>query len=351
MDIDKIQYEEEPIGGPQSGPVEISIEEDALNIVNDVIINDRDDMQWDEQTPKETEAEEEVEEAEKPLKKKNKISFEKRFKQVYSEKKQMEELLHQQYEENQRLQSMVQEKNITSVLLAEDALDQRMERAKSVLKTAIDNGDTDLQVDAYAEFSRLQGEKNEINSYKAANGIQSDRKQSQSQQMEPQYEERRYNQPQEERQPEPTPELSLWLNENPFMDANSPEFDQDMYNEVRGVDSRLARQYTKAGKKSQIGTQKYFDELNAYIAENFDDEGEVYVTENPQMKSPSTSVASPRQISNPLSSNKSPTRINLTPDEVDIALNMNFQHPNGKQYTREESCRAYAIQKIKMMKQ
>lgn len=345
MDLDQIHTEEEPIGGEQTGPVEISIEEDALNTVNEVIINDRDDMHWDEEdAPKEAEP--------TPVKKKNKISFEKRFKQVYSEKKQMEEMLQQQYEENQRLQHMIQEKSITSVLLAEDGLDQRIERVKNLLKTAIDNSDTELQVEAYAEFSRLQGEKNDINAYKAANGITSDRQQNPPQRAEQHYEEQRYND-YNQRQSEPaiTNELAEWLNENPAIDPRSDEFDPALNEEVRLYALKLERQYKREGKSSHIGKQRYFDELNAYIADNFDDEDDSYAHEAPQMKRPNTAVASPRQSSNPLSTGKSPTRINLTPDEIDIAMNMNFQHPNGRPYSREEACRAYAVQKIKMMKQ
>lgn len=349
MDLDQIHDAEAPIGGEQTGPVEISIEEDALNTINQVIVNDRDDMQWEEEeAQKETEAEAEP----APVKKKNKVSFEKRFKQVYSEKKQMEEMLQQQYEENQRLQQMIQEKSITSVLLAEDGLDQRIERVKNLLKTAIDNSDTELQVEAYAEFSRLQGEKNDINAYKAANGITSDRQKPQAPRADQYYEEQRYNDyNQRQQEPAITNELVEWLDENPAIDPRSDEFDPEMNEEVRLYALKLERQYKREGKSAQIGKQRYFEELNAYIADNFEGSSDSYATEAPQMKRPNTAVAPPRHSSTPLSAGKSPTRINLTPDEIDIAMNMNFQHPGGRPYSREEACRAYAVQKIKMMKQ
>lgn len=140
-----------------------------------------------------------------------------------------------------------------------------------------------------------------------------------------------------------------WLEQNPFMDVNSPDYDKTLSNEVTKYSDIIEGRYKRSGKGHLVGTAQFYDTLNDYIKENIEgDIEESMPSPRPLMKSPSHEVFTPQNSSSPVSRGTSqPHKITLTAEEKAFAEGLSVSHPNGQQYTKEELWRAYASHKIK----
>lgn len=335
------ELEREPaIGAPDEGDVELSFEEESLKAINEIIVNDKGDGRKENEEVPETEENEEPVPEDKPKKKRS--TFESRIKQLHSENKKHQEHIEELVALNHDLNIKAEENSRIAIFQYEDALNQRLYATKQLIKQAEEDGDLDLKIDAQTDYSLLKRDKQDLEALKASKGLSDNKAETPPP---PHYE----RPPKEDKFPYDAELLEGWLEENPFMDVNSPHYDKNLSNEVTRYSDLLESKYKRTGKGHLVGTDQFYNSLNNYIKENIEEEGEDSLpAPRPLMKPPSNEVFTPQNSSSPVSRGSSQIhKITLTAEEKAFAESLPITHPNGQQYTKEELWRAYASHKLK----
>ena len=61
-----------------------------------------------------------------------------------------------------------------------------------------------------------------------------------------------------------------WIEKNPWANENSEDFDPDLHGEADEYSIKLMKKYTISGRKSEIGSSEFFDEISNYIHSKYE---------------------------------------------------------------------------------
>ena len=142
----------------------------------------------------------------------------------------------------------------------ESMIDSHIRNAKQIKAKAIEDGDISAQIDADEALAAAVSDKRRIDEYKMQQKMyEEDQKTSSVRQPAQQ----NHQEPQEQYV---TPEASEWLEENPWFDEDSDDFDPDLQQKAITYSNHLNNKYQKMGKLDRISTYEYFDDINRYMS-------------------------------------------------------------------------------------
>jgi hypothetical protein len=207
----------------------------------------------------EEEVEEEPEKTEKK-KKKNRTSEKNRISQLTRELRHAQAVAADVINRNQYLESKVTQKEKDNLTAQENYLTSQKERVKKYLTDAIEEGDPTK----IAEANDLLGQYN-------AEILWLTR---QKQNVEPELQEQQsYKKPSSEDlayTSDHREAFSEWIENNPWANENSDDFDRDLHAEADEYSIKLMKKYTISGRKSEIGSSEFFDEISDYIHSKYE---------------------------------------------------------------------------------
>lgn len=162
--------------------------------------------------------------------------------------------------ENDRLKKLNDSSTQAAMVHYDSSVKLRLDRAKQVKALAIENGDVNAQVDADVEIGRIAAQMEQLEAYKSQESVR-ERQQAPEQEQ--------YRQQQRAPQAQLNEDTESWLADNTWFVPNSPDFDQDMHQEVQAYAESLDRKLRRTGQEDKIMTREYFDEINNYVQREF----------------------------------------------------------------------------------
>lgn len=245
-----------------------------------------------------------------PPKKREKELTKTRFNQIQREKYQAIHENRALKEEIERLRNFSDLSNKAAMSNYDQAIQLKEQTASQKLTQAIENGDVQLQTEAYKDMAKIAAEQQQLNSWKAQQQLNQNSKPQQE------YTDR-YQYPQEQN----PPELSNWISENTWFDKYSPDFDAEMADEVISYARTLDNKFIRSGQKNKLLSKEYFNEINRYVQQ------EIYGQESPQQNRtltmrPSKNIVSPVSKGTQIAKAQR-DRVSLTADEKDLARRLN----------------------------
>lgn len=194
-----------------------------------------------------------------------------------------------------------------------------MDRAKSKLTKALEDGDISVQAEMTAELALLAAKAEQLNVWKSQKQIDEENR--------PPTQINRGQQPQanqadEDYEPEEieNPIMAKWINDNTWFNQQSDDFDPEMYEEVLGFATAYDKKLARIGQSNKIGTREYFDEINNYVRSEFYSEPQPTHSRTLNMKQSTIPVAPVGNGAQRAKSTK-PT-ISLNAEEKDFAVTM-----------------------------
>lgn len=211
------------------------------------------------------------EDEEEKTKKKNRVSERKRIAQLTRQLKQAQSVTHDVLARNQYLETKLTEKQKEALASEENFLSSQKERVKQILTDAIEEGDASKIAEAQDLLSQYNTQ------------IQLKKTQASTFQNTPQ---NTYTPPSPiiDEDDDDNEEGRSWLENNSWADPKADDFDEDLYNVADQYSIKLAKKYTLQGKKSEIGSPKFWNEITNYMHESYE-----ISDESPQHKPPSPS--------------------------------------------------------------
>ena len=202
----------------------------------------------EEDAPTQEESSEPDEEEKEKRGKKNRTSEKKRIADLTRQLKQAQSVAHDVLNRNQFLETKLSERQKAEIVQREKLLLSEKERVKNYLNNVTEEGDVAKQVEAQDLLSQYNASLELLkNGY---NPDPSDQKQYQAPQ--PRYEEPQY---------EIDDVAQDWLDNNPWANPHSSEFDQSLHEEADNYSIKLAKKYKLSGRKAilavQISLMKY----------------------------------------------------------------------------------------------
>lgn len=194
-----------------------------------------------------------------------------------------------------------------------------MDRAKSKLTKALEDGDISVQAEMTAELALLAAKAEQLNVWKSQKQIDEENRQptqiNRGQQSQA-------NQADEDYEPEEieNPIMAKWINDNTWFNQQSDDFDPEMYEEVLGFATAYDKKLARTGQSNKIGTREYFDEINNYVRSEFNSEPQPTHSRTLNMKQSTIPVAPVGNGAQRAKSTK-PT-ISLNTEEKDFAVTM-----------------------------
>lgn len=189
---------------------------------------------------------------EKPAKtsglEKEKEKYWSKLKKERAEKAQLAEQLEQLQQEKLQMEQMLSQAINTGSTHYKNNVASELEMAQARLQLALENGDAAGVSRATAEISKATHALNE------ASRIASFPKEEYSQEHLNQVQAREY----EDR-------LYSWLESNPEVDRNAPEYDEKLTASVLSFIKKLDRKYQTGGKEHLIGGSAYYGMIDEYI--------------------------------------------------------------------------------------
>lgn len=308
--------EEENISWEVSGVPDESINPDEAIVKDKSIQNpesDNGEVREEEKIKDESPPADGDEEKEK-AKKKNRTSEKKRIADLTRQLKQAQSVAHDVLTRNQYLETKLTEKQKEALAQEENLITSQKERIKKYLADALEEGDSEKIADAHDLLSQYNAELRLINSRKN------------SPQTEQQYAPPPPQQPYYIEQDQVDHEIGAeWLDNNPWANPHSPDFDPELHQEADNYSIKLAKKYTLSGKKSEIGSAEFFDEISNYMQSCYEIEPSSQI-EKPQskgriqMKTETSSRVAP--VTRNINAGESTTRkadIVLTPEQREMA--------------------------------
>lgn len=147
----------------------------------------------------------------------------------------------------------------------EESLEFKEQAVLERLKIAKENGDFEKEIACTQELANVA-------SRKATQQLSRSLNQQHSSAQAAQHNYQQYNNYAEPQytpsyEPEPVNEpvnehYENWLDDNPWADSNSPEYDQSMAKEVYEISQAVDKQFILNRQRDMIGTPQYFDKLN-----------------------------------------------------------------------------------------
>lgn len=317
--IDRSQDPQQEISWEVSGEGEIPTPPQLEGEKEEVVTpEDREEIQEAQQPIPETdpESEEDSEETEKK-KKKNRTSERNRIGQLVGEVKHLKSVVNDVLKRNEFLESKAAQKEKEAFATQENYLTAQKERVKKYLADAIEEGDPSKIAEANDLLSQYNAE------------ILLMGKQKESLQANPQPQ-NTYKQPYYQ-EPTETPYQEVgkeWMHKNSWANPDSPNFDQEMYEEADNYSIRLARKYKLEGRGDEIGTPEFFDEITDHVKQSYDispppPPSKPQSRDRMQMKTDQSPPVGPVNRQAPL--NQAPLKakdISLTPEQKEIAYSL-----------------------------
>lgn len=254
-------------------------EETPLPPEQEIIIEEEKPLS-EESEEKEQDVETEIEEGpeseeNKNKKKKNRKSEKNRISQLTRELRQAQAVAADVINRNQYLESKVTQKEKDNLTTQENYLTAQKERVKKYLTDALEEGDPSK----IAEANDLLGQYNaEILWLGRQKQNVEPEVQTPSSYTKPTYNEPVYT-------PDHREAFNEWVENNPWANENSEDFDRDLHDEADEYSIKLMKKYTISGRKSEIGGTEFFDEISGYIHSKYEVESDL--SPIPSSKQPS----------------------------------------------------------------
>lgn len=226
-------------------------------------------------------------------------------------------------EENNQLRHLLDEAIRHTSQTSEAALLQMEQNTHLVLnqaleakRRALEEGDTELALQADLEIGRSTAKLESIDNYQKQKHFEYQQQAAQQQILQQQMSQQKMAQQQALQHQEvsiPSP-AKEWINENPWFLPSSPLYDPEKAQEVQAFTQILDKKIEREGRQEEYFSKEYFDQVNKYIDENFGriNKPLTYKTTNaPVSGVHRSSLSSPQK-----------TRITLTEDERTMAKQM-----------------------------
>jgi hypothetical protein len=211
-------------------------------------------------------------------------------------------------EEKDQYANYMEHSNKAAMTHYDEAIQLRLDKAKQAKKIAYEMSDPDGIVEADIELARVAAQIESLNSWKAQEAAR-------QQQYSHHYQQE--SRGREEPEVEFNEESQSWIAQNPWFDANRREYDPEKAEAAlayaRSLDLSLARK----GQEHLALTRDYFNKIDRYMRESFDDFEE---TRPMRMKQPAAPVAPVQRTGNSVKPPKE--KFILTEDEKFMARNM-----------------------------
>jgi hypothetical protein len=306
----------EPDDNEKLGETLTSHERDIVQVPEIASETQREERE-EEDAPDQKESPEPDEEEKEKKFKKNRTSEKKRISDLTRQLKQAQSVAHDVLNRNQFLETKLNEKQKAEIVQREKLLLSEKERVKNYLNNVTEEGDVAKQVEAQDLLSQYNASLELLkNGY---NPDPSDQKQYQAPQ--PKYQESQY---------EIDDVAQDWLDNNPWANPHSNEFDQSLHEEADNYSIKLAKKYTLSGRKNEIGSSDFFDEISDFMKKSYEisePESQSYSKQEPkgriQMKTETTTKTAPvSRDSNMGQSHQKPKDIQLTAEERETARSL-----------------------------
>lgn len=212
----------------------------------------------DQEDPVEEDQEEETEKEKK--KKRNRTSEKNRISQLTKELRQAQAVAADVINRNQYLESKATQKEKENLETKENYLTSQKERVKKYLTDAIEEGDPSKIAEANDLLGQYNAEILWLNRQKQNVEPESTNTQPYTQ---PIYQDHVYT-------PDNKEAVNDWIENNSWANQNSDDFDRDLYEEADQYSIKLMKKYTIAGRKGEIGTPEFFNDITNYIHSKYE---------------------------------------------------------------------------------
>lgn len=222
----------------------------------------------------EQEVQEEVpEEKVVPEKKKKHTSLKTEFNKVQREKYQALNEIENLRKENERLQQLASQNAEAAMTHHDKSIELKLQQARAAKAAAYDSADTEAMIKADEMFAEAINQKAASDRWKSEQSYLKAQQQRQQQDLQQQ---QQYQQQQEDSYPEVerSEEADNWLASNPWFDQQSRDYNPTLAELAQNHSLELERKYALLGKEDKIYSQEYFDEIDRYLSDAFQDDGE-----------------------------------------------------------------------------
>lgn len=274
------------------------------------------------------------EEPEEPKKPERKFDVEKEDLRVKFERVQKER--YRIAEENHQLRQYLDEA-IKHTSQSSDAALLHMEQnqqlilnsALEVKRKALEEGDTDLALQADVEIGRSMAKLENLENYQKQKIFEQQRQQALQEQLVQQQllaqQQAAAQQFQAQALPEP---VHAWLNENPWFLPNSPYYDPEKSQELQAFTKVLDKKMAREGRQNEYFSKEYFDKINNYIDENFGSRNRVPYRD--------TNRSAVSGVSRSSGSSQSKEKVTLSEDEKEMARAMGVREELWAQHKKND---------------
>jgi len=219
------------------------------------------------------------------------------------------------------------------------------------LKDAKDKADTEKEAEIQSKLSDVQGRKREAEAWVNNN------KPPEA----PPKKEATAEQPAPKEQPRPKVtyqgEAARWVQENPWFNEGTPDYDPDLSTYARNFATGLEIRLKRAGNEAAIGSKDYFAAIDNHMRQAFpdafgdDDDGDEPPAETPPPRGNGIAPArssggQPARTGQPANPNK----VVLTQEQREVAHGMILRHPDGRSFSPREKEIAYAKSLVSLKK-
>jgi hypothetical protein len=260
----------------------------------------------------ESDSEEDTEKEKK--KKRNRVSEKNRIYQLTRELRQAQSVAHDVLKRNQYLESKMSEKDKEALTAQENYLTSQKERVKKYLTEALEEGDPAK----IAEANDL------LSQYNTEILLMGKQKKGETNEIVHSYDSTKYD----VTNVNPYQEVgNEWIEKNSWANPQSPNFDQEMYQEADEYSIRLAKKYKLQGRGDEIGNSDFLDEVTDHIKNSYDISAPVSHSkpqprERMQMKTDKTPTVGSVDRPQARSEFQGSGKITLTPAQIETAINM-----------------------------
>lgn len=308
------------------------------------------EIEIEDETPQESD----LEEAEKGEKEKNEPTQQEHKespsappkKRIYHGKYERERIAREQaeqiayqkaYEAEMYRQQLEEERRLRQVE-SEHTLDIKESYAKDILKEAVEAGDTAKIAEANQLLAKFAAEKT------LKKNMPQETYQDNYNQYSPQYYQPQYQQPSPQ-----NPNFLEWLDRNDWYDPDSYNYNPSLVQEVDGMANELTKLYQLEGMGDQIGDATFFNIIDDTMKKKYglekssNNSNENVSSGRPQTYAPVTNMSNTSSLKVPSSAQN---KVKLSKAEAEMAIKMNYHHPDGRIYTPQEAYKRYAQSKL-----
>jgi len=217
----------------------------------------------------------------------------------------------------------------------ETGLRNKEKSIRAELSEAMSLGDTEKQIDLQTELMQVRND---------LNGAAEWRKEAEREVVRPVQQQA---QP-ETQQPTLEPRTRDWIAANTWFQPQSPDFDREMHEEATTYARKLERRFKAEGRGEEIGSKKYFADIDKYVRGEFPEafEGEATPKKGTPKMSRDNTVAPVARSGAPGQPSPNSRTVRLTPDQRRMAHNMAdsgaYKKQNGQRMTHSEAEKYHA---------